>query len=587
MLIIGGGISGLASAYYLLHPELLHTPIFPSSSLPPSSRSPSPLQRPVVQVVEAEQRVGGWICTRRLSSSQHQAESFLFELGPRSLLTRRGDATLQLVGALGLASAPPGSSQPPQLLLSDASARRRFIWSRPRQRAVLLPTGLNASLLRFPFTATVASSVLRELLTPARAGTVDDEDESVHSFFSRRFSRVLADELIDPLIAGIYSGDASKLSVRSCFPALYQAEREHGGVLRAQWRHWRRRKRQTKPASGQQQQLQLQPDAWLPAVRSNGTYSFRDGMETLPKALQAAIEKQGGAGGENGAGAAAEPVIRTGQRVERLAFDRHGVVAVINGREERYDRVLSTVSAPALAKLLHRSSAAADTGSQDMQRASSIPPSPSPPQSVSSPAPLTSGLVHVSSPASLSSSALLSQIASSLQSLPYASVWVVSVGYDAAVLSHSGFGLLCGSSHSDDVLGIAFDSCVFPQHNSAQQQTRLTVMLGGARFPHLASLSAAEVEQRALAALQRMLGVTRPPSVVQATLTRDCIPQYVVGHQAWVRGLQQAVIELNSRLGSERLQLLGNALHGVSVNDLISESRLVAARHYGLADSQQ
>ena len=187
----------------------------------------------------------------------------------------------------------------------------------------------------------------------------------------------------------------------------------------------------------------------------------------------------------------------------------------------------------------------------------------------------------VTQPGSLKPAALLSSLSTSLQSLPHASVWVVNLAYDAAVLPQAGFGLLCSSLHSSDILGIAFDSCCFPSQPPSpapQPTTRLTVMLGGARFPGVAAETWEQAVERALAGIARMLGCARPPVYVGGGLMRDCIPQYVVGHGGWVKGVEEGVAEVNRRVGRPQLQVLGNALHGVAVNDLITRAKRAATR---------
>ena len=68
-----------------------------------------------------------------------------------------------------------------------------------------------------------------ELLLPQGGG----EDESIASFVRRRFGQEAVDYLADPLLAGIHAGDAERLSVRSLFPRLVEAERQSGSVLKA------------------------------------------------------------------------------------------------------------------------------------------------------------------------------------------------------------------------------------------------------------------------------------------------------------------------------------------------------------------
>lgn len=66
------------------------------------------------------------------------------------------------------------------------------------------------------------------------------EDESIESFASRRFGQKVARRLFDPLALGIYAGDISRLSIRSCFPTLWQFEREKGSVVRGMMKRKKR-----------------------------------------------------------------------------------------------------------------------------------------------------------------------------------------------------------------------------------------------------------------------------------------------------------------------------------------------------------
>ena len=144
ILVIGGGVSGLSVAYFLQH-------------LRPSHHRPPPL----IHLVDSSYRLGGWIHTTRVSapSTRGPPFDFLFERGPRSLLTRRGDSTLALLQSLGLHR---------DVLLSDATAKRRFLWDGHRRRLAMLPTGLNASLLSFPHLSPVLSALLNEWRQPRR-----------------------------------------------------------------------------------------------------------------------------------------------------------------------------------------------------------------------------------------------------------------------------------------------------------------------------------------------------------------------------------------------------------------------------------
>ncbi len=184
IIVLGGGISGLATAWFLKR------------------------QGCQVTVLEASSRAGGYVHT-------DTSQGFLFELGPRSC---RGNAieTLSLVKELGLQH---------RVITGAKQANKRFLYLNQRLRP--LPSNL------FSF---VGSSLTRPLLWPLlREWSIPRskvEDESVHDFIKRRFNDYAADTFMNPLVSGIYAGDPRKLSLKSCFPSLHQWEQEKGSIIR-------------------------------------------------------------------------------------------------------------------------------------------------------------------------------------------------------------------------------------------------------------------------------------------------------------------------------------------------------------------
>ena len=86
----------------------------------------------------------------------------------------------------------------------------------------------SASLLFSPLMKGIIPGIFKDLTTSVNTS----EDESIYDFFSRRFNPSIAEGLIDPMTLGIYAGDIRKLSIRSCFPQIYEWERNHGSVIR-------------------------------------------------------------------------------------------------------------------------------------------------------------------------------------------------------------------------------------------------------------------------------------------------------------------------------------------------------------------
>ena len=192
IIIIGGGISGLAAAYELT-----------------SRRIPFVL-------LEATERLGGLIQTE-------YADGFTIDTGADSILVQK-PAALRLCEELGLASQ----------LLTTTPPRTAFVLKRGRlhplpSRGVLgIPTDLSA-LAKYDLLGPVARLRLAlEPFVPRRP----QSDESVASFFCRRFGRAAVDVIADPLLGGIHAGDVKKLSMPSVFPRLTEAEQHPGGVIR-------------------------------------------------------------------------------------------------------------------------------------------------------------------------------------------------------------------------------------------------------------------------------------------------------------------------------------------------------------------
>ena len=93
-----------------------------------------------------------------------------------------------------------------------------------------LPSSLLSLLpaLRQPALHGLASAVLKEPFQKA----CTEADESVDSFFRRRFGPHIAENMVSAMIRGIYAGDSRQLSIRAIFPSLWQMEKKHGSVIK-------------------------------------------------------------------------------------------------------------------------------------------------------------------------------------------------------------------------------------------------------------------------------------------------------------------------------------------------------------------
>ena len=233
IVVIGGGISGLAAAHRLLE-------------LSPTTR---------VTLIEASSRLGGTIRT-------DERDGFLLERGPDSFISEKPEA-VALAKRLGLE---------PRLLETNAQHRRSFIARDGRLRPVPEGFQLMAPSRIWPFLATDIFSfagkarMAADLLLPRRSAN-GVADESLSSFVRRRLGREALERMAQPMVGGIYTADPETLSLRATLPRFLDMEREHRSLILAMLRKGRAQS----GTSGARYSLFL---------------SFDRGMEVLVRALE-------------------------------------------------------------------------------------------------------------------------------------------------------------------------------------------------------------------------------------------------------------------------------------------------------------
>jgi len=284
VVIVGGGIAGLATAYFLQEgARATNTPID-------------------YTLIESASAFGGKIVSAR-------ENGFVVEGGPDAFLTQK-TAALELCRALGLGD---------QLIGTNDAARRVFVWSRRRLRAMpegvmlIAPTRiapfLRSSLVSWPGKLRVGL----DLLIPPRR---DDGDESLAHFVRRRLGAEALAKIAEPLIAGIYVADAENLSLKSTFPRLLDLEKRYGSLIRG-LRH------QSRPNNG---------EAAMPMFMT-----LRGGMQDLVGALVARLNSK----------------LLLNRRVEAVACQENAYkVMLSDGTPLRADAVVFATPAFVAAELL-------------------------------------------------------------------------------------------------------------------------------------------------------------------------------------------------------------------------------------------
>ncbi|HEY8074388.1 MAG TPA: protoporphyrinogen oxidase [Labilithrix sp.] len=199
VIVIGGGITGLATAHALEKAK----------------------ERLEVILLEGSDRLGGNLVTVR-----HNA--FTIDGGPDSWVASKPHAT-RLAREVGLGD---------ELIGTRPDTRKVYIvWQKklhPMPEGLILgvPTEIkpffDTDLLGFD--AKLRAGL--DLIVPPRHFQ-GDEDESIASFVSRRLGHDVAERIVGPLLGGIFAGDPHSLSVRACVPQLVDAEAKHGSLIRA------------------------------------------------------------------------------------------------------------------------------------------------------------------------------------------------------------------------------------------------------------------------------------------------------------------------------------------------------------------
>lgn len=162
-------------------------------------------------------------------------------------------------------------------------------------------------------------------------------------------------------------------------------------------------------------------------------------------------------------------------------------------------------------------------------------------------------------------------IVSELRKIPFVSMGIVHLGFSKSILNENGFGYLVPSSEKQKILGVVYDSVTFPQQNTSGNQTRLSVMSGGAHQPWVTSISEDELIHNAALSLRQHLGITADPEYINSLVLENCIPQYMVGHEERVDRIRNACSEL-----FPNLVVSGFGFDGIGMSDRISISKQIA-----------
>ncbi|WP_077623113.1 protoporphyrinogen oxidase [Sediminibacillus massiliensis] len=231
--IIGGGIAGLTAAYYL-------------------NKQIEEQQLPYeVKLIEASNRLGGKIMSV-------QKDGFTIERGPDSFLIRKQSAA-RLAEEVGLKDSLIKNGTGQSYILAGNKLHKM-----PSGSFMGIPTQVRPFLFSGIFTP---KGKLRAGLDFIKPKGKQAEDQSLGLFFRRRFGDELVENLVEPLLSGIYAGDIDDLSLMATFPNFYELEQKHGSLIKG-LNKTMPKKRNTK------------------GKKPSMFYSIRGGLETLVHAVE-------------------------------------------------------------------------------------------------------------------------------------------------------------------------------------------------------------------------------------------------------------------------------------------------------------
>ncbi|WP_151769821.1 protoporphyrinogen oxidase [Streptomyces abyssomicinicus] len=295
VLVVGAGVAGLAAAHRLLD------------------------RGATVTVAEASDRVGGKLLPGEIAGVR-------VDLGAESLLARRPEA-VELARAAGLAD----DLQPP----ATATAA---LWTRGALRP--MPKG---HVMGVPGTAGALAGVLseeglRRIEQDAELPRTEvGEDIAVGAYVAERLGREVVDRLVEPLLGGVYAGDAYQISMRAAVPQLFEVARNHTSL--------------TEGVRALQEKTAADP-------RTGPVFAgIAGGVGRLPLAVAGSVRSRGGE-------------ILLDAPVTALRRDADGWQALAGGRPVRADAVVVAAPAAAAARVLRDVSPGAAAGLDGVEYAS-------------------------------------------------------------------------------------------------------------------------------------------------------------------------------------------------------------------------
>nr|WP_180955565.1 MULTISPECIES: protoporphyrinogen oxidase [Bacillus] len=275
--VIGGGITGLAAAYYL------------------QKQAREQNMAVDVNLIEASHRLGGKIQTV-------VRDGYVIEKGPDSFLGRKQSAS-RLAKEVGMAD---------QLI--NNSAGKSYVLVKERLHPMPGGSIMGIPTEVAPFVTTGLFSIPGKIRAAADfflPRSNPSEDQSLGQFFRRRLGDEVVENLIEPLLSGIYAGDIDRLSLMSTFPQFYEVEQKYRSLI-----------------LGMKKATPARPKN--PSQKGNGLFlTFSSGLQSFVDAIESKLEPRS---------------VLKGMRVEQIIQKSGGYeIELNNGEIILADSIISAV----------------------------------------------------------------------------------------------------------------------------------------------------------------------------------------------------------------------------------------------------
>lgn len=240
--IVGGGIAGLTAAFYLQK-------IIKEKNLAIE-----------IILIEASHRLGGKMQTIT-------RDGFIIERGPDSFLARK-TSMIRLAKEVGMdGELVPNSTGKSYVLVNDK------LYSMPGGSIMGIPTEIGPFITTGLFSVPGKVRAAADFILPK---SPSGKDQSLGGFFRRRLGNEVVENLIEPLLSGIYAGDIDQMSLMSTFPQFYQVEQKYRSLILGM----------KKNTPAQPKKIEKKDE------KKGGFLTFKNGLQSFAEAIEANLDPQ-------------------------------------------------------------------------------------------------------------------------------------------------------------------------------------------------------------------------------------------------------------------------------------------------------